>query len=136
MGLHFINSNKLYNSNKSLANLMYLSVGVVCTVPNRSMTGSGSALGGDEVPAAGTEAGAGGAAGVGAGDENESGQNRKKNLIKSVFINDCFSSSDTLLCSCRVFFLPVLKRLKQTCREEEAEGGSKHPCILTVYPHP
>lgn len=64
--------------NKSLANRIYLSVGVVCTVPNRSMTGSGSALGGDEVPAAGTEAGAGAAAGagVGAGDENESGQKR------------------------------------------------------------
>lgn len=62
--------------NKSLANHIYLSVGVVCTVPNRSMTGSGSALGGDEVPAAGTEAGAGAAAGVGAGDENESGQKR------------------------------------------------------------
>lgn len=40
------------------------------------MTGSGSALGGDEVPAAGTEAEAGAAAGVGAGDENESGQKR------------------------------------------------------------
>lgn len=52
-------------------NLIYLSVGVVCTVPNRSMTGSGSALGGDEVSAAGTEAG-----GVEAGDENESGQKR------------------------------------------------------------
>lgn len=60
--------------------LTNLSVGVVCTVPNRSMTGSGSALGGDEVPAAGTEAGAaagvGAGAVVGAGDENESGQKR------------------------------------------------------------
>lgn len=63
-------------------------------------------------------------------------RDRKRDLIKSVlFITASVPVTDS---SAHVGFfpLPVLKRLKQTCREEEAEGGSKHPCILTVYPHP